>query len=65
MITVVNKQCQATVIMIVSSVLIPCGTIFMKPGFVSGRFLKPAIPKSLLVKLILQMASPERIHLKI
>jgi len=65
LITVVNKQRQATVIMIVSSVLIPYGTIFMKPGFVSGRFLRPAIPKSLLVKLILQMASPKGIHLRI
>jgi len=34
----------------------------MKPGFVSGRFLKPVIPKSLLVKLILRMASPKGNH---
>ena len=65
LITVVRKQCQATVILIVSSVSDPCGTVFMKPGFVSDKFLRLVIPKSLLVKLILQMASPKGIHLQI
>jgi hypothetical protein len=49
LITVVRKQCQTTVILTVPSVLKPCGFIFMEPGFVSCRLIRPVIPKSLLV----------------
>ncbi len=51
LITVVRKQCQTTVILTVPSVLRPYGLIFMEPGFVSCRLIRPVIPKSFLVKL--------------
>jgi hypothetical protein len=38
--------------MTVPPVLRPHGVIFMEPGFVSCRLIRPVIPKSLLVKLI-------------
>ena len=50
-ITVANKRCQTTVILTVPPVLKPCGFIFMEPGFVSYRLIRPVILKSLLVKL--------------
>jgi hypothetical protein len=50
--TVVKKRRQITVIMTVPPVLKPHGVIFMEPGFVSCRLIRPVIPKSLLVKLI-------------
>jgi len=62
LITVVSKQCQATVILTVSSVSNPYGSVLIKPGFVSDKFLRLVILKSLLVKPILQMASPKGIH---
>jgi hypothetical protein len=50
-ITVANKRRQTTVILTVPPVLKPCGFIFMEPGFVSYRLIRPVILKSLLVKL--------------